>query len=73
MKPATTLAAFFFVAGTLLSGCAGARRPATSLPRQEPRFWHGCYATAAKPDGFWHFVCTDVHNKQYEVLVRKKK
>ncbi len=52
----------------VLFGCAG--RPIARAGDQAPRFWHGCQQTIpAKPDGFQHFVCRDVHDRQWEVLV----
>ncbi len=66
--PARIVAAFFFLAGTL-SGCAGRR---ISAPPREPRFWNACHESIpANEDGFRHFLCTDLHNKQWEILVRK--
>ena len=63
--------AVFFLAGTL-SGCAGRRSSPAPVP-QAPRFWHGCEQTIpAKADGFEHFVCTDVHDRQWEILVVRK-
>ena len=51
-----------------LPGCA-ARQARAETPR--PKFWNGCQETTpAIADGFQHFVCLDVHNKQWEVLVR---
>ena len=73
MKAASIFAGFVFLAGFLWSGCsASMRRPAAAVP-QAPRFWHGCEQTIpAKADGFEHFVCTDVHDRQWEILVVRK-
>jgi len=55
----------------VLFGCAG--RPIARAAPQAPRFWQGCeQTTPAKPDGFQHFLCRDVRDKQWEVLVRKE-
>lgn len=60
------------LAGLLLS-CAG-RRAAPQAPHQVERsFWTGCQETIpAKADGFQHFVCRDVRERHWEVLVRKR-
>lgn len=65
MKKLAAFLAFF-----LLAGCAARRIERDGIPEGE-KFWSGCQETApANPDGFQHFVCTDVKSKQWEVLIR---
>jgi hypothetical protein len=67
--PACIFAAVFFLAGTL-TGCAGRQVPHATQPK---RFWRDCQENIpARSDGFQHFVCTDIHDRQWEVLVRRE-
>jgi hypothetical protein len=55
--------------------CAGCARhvPRSDRIPDTQNFWHGCISVApAKPDGFQHFICTDVHDQQWEILVKSK-
>jgi len=70
--PANISAGFFFLAGFLYSGCASRRSSPAPAP-QAPRFWHGCEETIpARADGFQHFVCRDLHEHRWEVLLRNE-
>lgn len=73
--PASARALLFLLAGTLsVSGCAARRvTPSDRIPAGQP-FWNGgCQETVpVNPDGFQHFVCADVHNGQWELLVRRQ-
>lgn len=54
-----------------LSGCAGRPAPHANAPQQ--KFWHDCQETVpAKPDGFQHFICRDVKDRRWDVLVRRE-
>ncbi len=69
--PAKIFALTFFIAGTL-SGCGAGRLP---LSKQTPheKFWHDCQGVIlAKPDGFQHFICRDVKDRRWEVLIRRE-
>ena len=64
----TVLFAFSAGLSFILFGCA-AQKPV----HHESHFWHGCQETIlAKPDGFQHFTCFDVKDKQWEVQVKPK-
>lgn len=59
-------------AAGIVSGCAGRGIPHSDPP--EEHFWHDCQETIpAKPDGFQHFVCTDMKDRHWEVLVRRER
>lgn len=62
------------LASFLLPGCAVRHaHQAKPDPRPREKFWQSCQETVpAIADGFQHFDCIDVRNKQYEVLVRQQ-
>ncbi len=69
--PASIFTAVLLLAGTL-SGCGARRTPHSDRIPETERFWERCQENVpANPDGFQHFICTDVKKRQWEVLIRK--
>jgi hypothetical protein len=64
--------ALLFLVVPLSFGCAGRAHVRDRIPAEQT-FWNGCQETVpANADGFQHFVCADVRNKQWEVLIRRE-
>lgn len=53
-----------------LVGCP--KRSTAPRPKEE-HFWTECVETVpAKPDGYQHFWCTDIHGRHWEILAKLK-
>lgn len=51
------------------AGCAERREPAQPPPQQT--FWHDCQETVpAYPDGYQHFICTDMRGRHWDVRIK---